>query len=33
LSAPTAGADDRTDDRASGADDVAGRAEVQISKF
>jgi hypothetical protein len=33
LSAPTAGEDDRTDDCASGADDVAGPAKVQISTF
>ena len=33
LSAPTADADDRTDDCASGADDVAGPAKVQISTF
>jgi hypothetical protein len=33
LSAPTAGAGDRTDDCASGADDVAVPAKVQISTF
>jgi hypothetical protein len=33
LSAPTAGADDRTDDCACGADDVAVPAKVQISTF
>jgi hypothetical protein len=33
LSAPTAGADDRTDDSACGADDVAVPAKVQISTF
>jgi len=33
LSAPTAGVDDRTDDRACGADDVAVPAKVQISTF
>jgi hypothetical protein len=33
LSAPTGGADDRTDDSACGADDVAVPAKVQISTF
>ncbi len=33
LSASTAGEDDRTDDCASGADDVAGPAKIQISTF
>jgi hypothetical protein len=33
LSAPTSGADDRTDDCACGADDVAVPATVQISTF
>ena len=33
LSVPTAGVDDRTDDCACGADDVAVPAKVQISTF
>jgi hypothetical protein len=33
LKLSTEGADDRTDDCASGADDVAGRPKVQISTF
>jgi hypothetical protein len=33
LSARTAGADDRTDGCASGADDVAVPAKVQVSTF
>jgi hypothetical protein len=33
LSAPTAGTDDRTDDCASGADNVAVPAKVQVSTF